>query len=102
MKTTSGLADALRRLERVLPLAQFPLPLADAPRLREESAALSAQLRDYLLPRAERIDAPVLAVVGGSTGAGKSTLVNSILRAAVTRPGASSHHEITGAGVSSG
>lgn len=87
MKTTSGLADALRRLERVLPLAQFPLPLADAPRLREESAALSAQLRDYLLPRAERIDAPVLAVVGGSTGAGKSTLVNSILRAAVTRPG---------------
>ncbi|NHB85742.1 hypothetical protein G7085_17270 [Tessaracoccus sp. HDW20] len=30
---------------------------------------------------------PLLAVVGGSTGAGKSTLVNSLLRAEVTRPG---------------
>jgi hypothetical protein len=33
------------------------------------------------------LDAPVLAVVGGSTGAGKSTLVNSVLRERVTRSG---------------
>ena len=31
--------------------------------------------------------AALLAVVGGSTGAGKSTLVNSLLRAQLTRPG---------------
>ncbi|MGM0386848.1 MAG: dynamin family protein, partial [Actinomycetota bacterium] len=33
----------------------------------------------YVLPRYERLDAPLLAVVGGSTGAGKSTLVNSLV-----------------------
>nr|WP_284501006.1 dynamin family protein [Bowdeniella massiliensis] len=37
------------------------------------------QLDDYLIPRYEALDAPLLAVVGGSTGAGKSTLVNSLL-----------------------
>ncbi|HMR50621.1 MAG TPA: GTPase domain-containing protein [Arachnia sp.] len=87
MNAGAELGEALRRLERVLPLAQFPLPLSGAQELRNETAALGAQLRDYLLPRAGRIDAPLLAVVGGSTGAGKSTLVNSILRAQVTRPG---------------
>ncbi|MDF1487781.1 P-loop NTPase family protein [Tessaracoccus caeni] len=87
MTAGSGLGAALRRLDEVLPLAQFPLPLADAQALRDESVALGHQLRDYLLPRADRVDAPLLAVVGGSTGAGKSTLVNSILRAPVTRPG---------------
>lgn len=87
MNSGTGLGEALRGLEQVLPLAQFPLPLTGAQALRDETTALGAQLRDYLLPRAERIDAPLLAVVGGSTGAGKSTLVNSILRAQVTRPG---------------
>jgi hypothetical protein len=33
------------------------------------------------------IDAPLLAVVGGSTGAGKSTLVNSLVGSRVTQPG---------------
>ncbi|MBK8733433.1 MAG: 50S ribosome-binding GTPase [Actinomycetales bacterium] len=37
------------------------------------------QLDDYVLPRLRSLDAPVLAVVGGSTGAGKSTLVNSLV-----------------------
>ncbi len=39
------------------------------------------QLEDYVLPRLIQIDAPLLAVVGGSTGAGKSTLVNSLVGA---------------------
>ena len=38
-------------------------------------------------PRLATIDAPLLAVVGGSTGAGKSTLVNSLVRRRVTAPG---------------
>ena len=36
------------------------------------------RLQDVVLPRLEDADAPVLVVVGGSTGSGKSTLVNSL------------------------
>ena len=48
---------------------------------------LVAQLDDYVLPRLRSLDAPLLVVVGGSTGAGKSTLVNSILGRRVTTSG---------------
>ncbi len=46
-----------------------------------------AQIDDYLLPRLRSDGAPLLVVVGGSTGAGKSTLVNSLLGEKVTTPG---------------
>ena len=49
--------------------------------------ALLKQLDDYVIPRLRSLDAPLLAVVGGSTGAGKSTLVNSIVDAEVSRSG---------------
>lgn len=81
------LIDAFEALDAALPGAQFPLPLEGAESLRRLASSMSNQVRDYLLPRATRLDAPLLAVVGGSTGAGKSTLVNSLLRAPVTRPG---------------
>lgn len=45
------------------------------------------QLSDYILPRLVQLDAPLLAVVGGSTGAGKSTLVNSLVGERVTESG---------------
>ena len=47
-----------------------------------------AQLDDYIIPRYRSLDAPLLAVVGGSTGAGKSTLVNALVGYPVTRAGA--------------
>ena len=46
------------------------------------------QIADYLVPRLENLDAPLLIVVGGSTGAGKSTLVNSLLGETVSASGA--------------
>ena len=45
------------------------------------------QLEDYVLPRLMTLEAPLLTVVGGSTGAGKSTLVNSLIGSRVTAPG---------------
>lgn len=56
----------------------------DAPDI---ARALVDQLDDYILPRLANIDAPLLAVVGGSTGSGKSTLVNAIVGDTVTTSG---------------
>lgn len=57
-------------------------------RARSEISSALAQLDDYVLPRVRSLDAPLLAVVGGSTGAGKSTLVNAIAGHPVTQTGA--------------
>ena len=82
------LLSALERLRDDLAELHMPLDLPDAQRGRHGAAASRDQLDDYLLPRLRQADAPLLAVVGGSTGAGKSTLVNSLLRERVTRAGA--------------
>ena len=55
--------------------------------VRATQADVVDQLSDYILPRLVQLDAPLLAVVGGSTGAGKSTLVNSIVGERVTESG---------------
>ena len=57
---------------------------AEARRVRDD---LVAQVDDYLLPRLRQMEAPVLMVVGGSTGAGKSTLVNSLIGSVVSPAG---------------
>jgi energy-coupling factor transporter ATP-binding protein EcfA2 len=70
-------------------LAGAPLGLATAGRDDAVRAARAVmhQIDDYLLPRLLDLDAPLLTVVGGSTGAGKSTLVNSLIGAPVTTAG---------------
>lgn len=83
----TALADSLEALLEALTRVDYPLALPGRDELARRRAALAGQIRDYLLPRAQRLDAPLLAVVGGSTGAGKSTLVNSLLGREVSRPG---------------
>ena len=51
-------------------------------------AAMTRQLDDYILPRSASVDNPLTIVVGGSTGAGKSTLVNTLLGEPLTQSGA--------------
>ena len=84
---THELPGALRRLAAALQAPRLALDVpgaAGARRVREE---LVAQFGDHLVPRVERMDAPLLMVVGGSTGAGKSTLVNSLVGAPVSPAG---------------
>ena len=76
----SQLGEALRAVELRLEVPG----LAEARRMRRE---LVDQIEDYLLPRLRQMDAPLLMVVGGSTGAGKSTLVNSLVGTEVSPPG---------------
>ncbi|MEU3597969.1 dynamin family protein [Streptomyces sp. NPDC006798] len=81
------LIDALTALRDRVAAVRLPLPLAGAPRARQARGELLAQLDDYLVPRLKDPGAPLLAVVGGSTGAGKSTLVNSLVGRRVTEAG---------------
>ena len=78
---------ALERLRDALTALRLPLELPDASARRATRAEILDQLDDYVLPRLRQIQAPLLTVVGGSTGAGKSTLVNSVLAQVVSRPG---------------
>ncbi|MBU3977840.1 hypothetical protein [Propionicimonas sp.] len=81
------LAASLTRLQDALADVRLPLDVPEADEHRELVRAQSRQIEDYVLPRLRRLDAPLLTVVGGSTGAGKSTLVNSLVGRVVTTPG---------------
>jgi hypothetical protein len=78
---------ALERLRDELAPLRLELELPDAPEARRVRDELVGQIDDYLLPRLRQMDAPLLMVVGGSTGAGKSTLVNSLVGAEVSPAG---------------
>lgn len=77
----------LVRLRSALQGAPLPLDLPGVGVLRENRVQVIDQLEDYVIPRLMSLEAPLLTVVGGSTGAGKSTLVNTLVGHRVTTPG---------------
>ncbi|MEE4542059.1 dynamin family protein [Streptomyces sp. V4-01] len=87
MDVRPELLDALSVLRDRVDAARFPFPLPGAGRARRTRLELLTQLDDYLVPRLKAPEAPLLAVVGGSTGAGKSTLVNSLIGRRVSPSG---------------
>jgi hypothetical protein len=82
-----GLLSAVEQLRGGVHDATFPLDIPGAAQARSSQSALLKQLDDYVIPRLTSLDAPLLTVVGGSTGAGKSTLVNSLVGSVVSRGG---------------
>ena len=78
---------ALVQLHGALQAAELPLDVDGIDEARTSRRQMIDQLEDYAIPRQTSVDAPLLVVVGGSTGAGKSTLVNSLVGHRVTAPG---------------
>ena len=83
----AGLLSAVQQLRVEVENATLPLDIPGAAEARVSQSALLKQLDDYVIPRLTSLDAPLMAVVGGSTGAGKSTLVNSLVGSVVSRSG---------------
>ena len=83
----AALLAALEGLDEQVAELRLPLPVVGAVPARRLRREVADQLDDYVLPRLRRLDAPLLAVVGGPTGAGKSTLVNSLVGRRVSASG---------------
>ncbi len=84
---SGSLLAPLESLREALGQVRIPLPAQGADAARAMAGSFANQLDDYVLPRLRDADAPLLAVVGGSTGSGKSTLVNRLVGTPVTTPG---------------
>jgi hypothetical protein len=84
---SAELAGAVEALRDELNGVRLELETPGAAEARRARDDLVAQADDYILPRLRELSAPVLMVVGGSTGAGKSTLVNSLVGSVVSAAG---------------
>jgi hypothetical protein len=84
---TPDLTGALDRMRDAAAAVRLDLEIPGAEAARRVRDDLVAQVDDHLLPRLRQMDAPVLIVVGGSTGAGKSTLANSLVGSVVSPAG---------------
>ncbi|MEL6983722.1 MAG: GTPase domain-containing protein, partial [Actinomycetota bacterium] len=83
----SELGPALEALALALRRAPLRLDLGSVTAARASRTELVDQIDDYLLPRLRRLDAPLLVVIGGSTGSGKSTITNTLLGRTVSPAG---------------
>jgi hypothetical protein len=83
----TGLLSAVQQLRREVQQVTLPMAIPGVAEARSSQSALLRALDDYVIPRLTSLDAPLLTVVGGSTGAGKSTLVNSLVGSVVSRSG---------------
>ncbi|MEH3033309.1 MAG: ABC transporter [Aeromicrobium erythreum] len=84
---SAELLGALSKLLTEVRAVDLPLRTPGAQAVEETRGAVVDQLSDYVIPRLVQLEAPLLTVVGGSTGAGKSTLVNTLVGSRVTESG---------------
>ncbi len=84
---SAALTESLDQLRVAVEDLHFGLDVPGAEEARKAQAAVLAQLEDYVIPRVHMSTAPALIVIAGSTGAGKSTLVNTLAAQRVSATG---------------
>lgn len=82
-----ALLDALVDTRRVIADIELPIPVGDTEQTRELIDHMIDQLDHHLIPRVREEASPAIVVVAGSTGAGKSTVVNALLGEQLTASG---------------
>jgi hypothetical protein len=85
---SAALRASLDVLVEEVESTSFDLPAVEQRKREALRVDLAWTIREYLLPRLHDLEAPLLAVVIGSTGSGKSTLVNSLAQQRISEPGA--------------
>jgi energy-coupling factor transporter ATP-binding protein EcfA2 len=79
--------DVARDLRRDVAAVRLPLPIDGSKEAESSRTRLLAQLDEHLLPRLKEMSSPAIVVLAGSTGAGKSTLYNSLLGEEISEAG---------------
>ncbi|MDH2429729.1 GTPase [Sphaerisporangium sp. TRM90804] len=82
-----ALTAALTGLKHSVTGLRLGLDVPGVEEARKAQVEILAQLDDYVIPRVHMSTAPALVVIAGSTGAGKSTLVNTLAAAKVSATG---------------
>ena len=85
--TPEELRSTLEAVATSLERARFVLPLDGRHRRERDRTELIMSIREYLLPRLEDSDAPMVASFLGPGGAGKSLLLNSVARRLLSETG---------------
>lgn len=83
---TAPLVTALDNLRRVVSATAFSLSSADGEQRRDARDRLRREI-EAMIARVRALGSPLLVVVGGVTGSGKSTIVNTLVGRAVSRTG---------------
>lgn len=76
--TIAALRPRLERLVELLQGVELSLPIEERADAESARKAVIRTVTEYLIPRLDEPDAPVVAAVIGPSGTGKSTVVNSL------------------------
>jgi len=88
MTAADALRTSLEDLSAALESFQFRVLGPDQEARERSRTELVRSIREYLLPRLEDPEAPVVAVLVGPTGSGKSIILNSLAGQKASEPGA--------------
>ena len=81
------LAERARELGALADQRWILIREGDPPEVRERARQLRDHVTSYIVPRANALDLPLLVALLGPTGAGKSSLMNTLAGAHVSETG---------------